>query len=555
MNKSSPDCPVCHDSVPVTATECPNCGAALVVGEIAPSVSADDQTFHCSRCQGEYQAGARFCPHCGMAFKLDAQDEVHQGELLPMEEGPVKAETISSKTSVEVVVVPPKPVRSKRSSSSVREEKVKSKAAPPPPDSVKILSRGYPVDSSLPYICPACGYGFQELEQDFCPACQNVVVKEKAVVEKEFDQAQIDDFISAFDQEDGLESPVLAYLYRKQVKPALLEKYEPVVQRWSELLSQGSVAIPGRVENIPQNLEQILNASRSVLRLARIWASSGVGRYAVLAEARAEINEYLRDLMSRAYQLLGRYHSWRGTVGTNYREMESAYKQSQRVYRQAVSLQSQKSTEVGLLNQSATELLKMVLSYPEKFKKIGNDKNPLTAQDAPGFVQDRQSYDDYLVAYPFLQGRVESCREQLKHTQQRFQQSEQDLKKYLRVLETSKERRLREIEEEMKTLIRMHNETVRDLPGLKAQARTNAFFAPVIIGLISMAVLFFSGTPSITAFGVGIGAVAFSYSQGFSKEVFHGQVSSGTRIWKWAGFFLLSAGLFPLIVNWLATIF
>jgi hypothetical protein len=393
------------------------------------------------------------------------------------------------------------------------------------------------------------------LEQDFCPACQSAIGKEKAVFEKEFDQSQVDDFISAFDQEEGLELPVLAYLYRKQITPALLEKYEPIVQRWGELLSQGSVAIPGRVENTLPNLEQILSASQSAFRLARIWASSAVSRYAVLAEAREEINEYLRDLMCRAYQLLGRYHSWRGTVGGNYQEMESTYKQSQRMYRQAASLQSQKSPEVGLLNQSATELLRMVLSYPEKFKKVGNDQNPITAQAAPGFEQDRQSYEEYLAAYSFLQERVESCRRQLKLTQQKFQQSRQELEKYVQALETSKERRLREIEEEMKTLIREHDESVHDLPELKAQARNRAIWAPIVIGFACMAVLFFSHMSNIIVFGVGIGALAFSYLNGFSKEVFHGQVSPWIRALKWAGFFLLLAGLFPLFIEWLAFVF
>jgi hypothetical protein len=61
--------------------------------------------------------------------------------------------------------------------------------------------------------------------------------------------------------------------------------------------------------------------------------------------------------------------------------------------------------------------------------------------------------------------------------------------------------------------------------------------------------------PGITIFGVGLGAVAFSYFQGFSKETFHGQVLPGVQILKWGGALLLGAGLLPLIEEWISVMF
>ena len=503
-------CPICTESVPPTATECPNCGAALTVEQPPP-------------------------------FVIEEKMEVAE-------------ESVASEVTIEAEPPPVKPARSKKVSSPVR-KKAEKKKPEPSRESVKILSHGYPFDPSLPFVCPLCGYGFHDLEQDVCPACQSAVAKEKAAIEKEIHQTRVDDFVSTFDREEGLDESVLAYLYRKQVKPALLERYEPVAQKWTELFAQGSVSIPGGNADTKPNLDRLLGASQAMFRLARLWVSAEVTRYAVLPEARLEINECLRDLLCRAYQIQGQYHSWRGARGTDYRGMESAYEQSQRMYRKAADLQSKLSPETQSLNQSAIELLRMALSYPEKYQKAGKGKNLITAEGAPGYEQDKQTYEAYLTAYSSLEKRVEDCREHLKLAQKNFQENIRKLDKRVEDLEEEKTKKAEAIEQESKDIAQEHALAVRDLPGRKASAQTWAMWMPVIIGLASVGVLFASDLTALTAFGVGLGAVVFSYFHGFSKETFHGQVLPGVQIMKWIGVLLLLAGLFPLFEEWMSIAF
>jgi len=292
-----------------------------------------------------------------------------------------------------------------------------------------------------------------------------------------------------------------------------------------------------------------------MFRLARLWVSAEVTRYAVLPEARLEINECLRDLLCRAYQIQGQYHSWRGARGTDYRGMESAYEQSQRMYRKAADLQSKLSPETQSLNQSAIELLRMALSYPEKYQKAGKGKNLITAEGAPGYEQDKQTYEAYLTAYSSLEKRVEDCREHLKLAQKNFQENIRKLDKRVEDLEEEKTKKAEAIEQELKDIAQEHALAVRDLPGRKASAQTWAMWMPVIIGLASVGVLFASDLTALTAFGVGLGAVVFSYFHGFSKETFHGQVLPGVQIMKWIGVLLLLAGLFPLFEEWMSIAF
>ena len=298
--------------------------------------------------------------------------------------------------------------------------------------------------------------------------------------------------------------------------------------------------------------EQVLKASQSVFRLARIWGSPEVAHYAVTAEARAEINEYLLDLIGRAYQLLSRYHSWKGRGAGSQREMENAYQQASSMIRQAVALKAEKFQDVGLVNQSASELLRMVLSYPEKFQKVGKGKNPISSRDAPGCEQDRRSYEDYLTTYPLLQERVESCRSHLKRTQSEFQRMTKELNKRIQSLDADKERALEKMEKERKQHIQKRDKTVALLPAMKSEAVNRATWAPVGIGLVSWVILALSNVTWLTALGVGLGSVALSYSHGFSKEVFHGEIPVWLNGLRWAGLIALFSGLAPLIGDWIA---
>lgn len=503
MNENpSSSCPICTEPIPPTATECPNCGAALTV-EPSPSFVVE--------------------------------------EIMEVAE-----ETVASDVTIEAEPPPVKAGRVKKAAPHTREKAAKQKPAPPR-ESVKILSHGFPFDPSLSFICPNCGFGFDDLEQDVCPTCQGAIAKEKAASEIGEHQKLVDGFVLPFDREEGLDDSVLAYLYRKQVKSALMERYEPVAKKWTELFLHGSVAIPGRNVDTKPNLDRLLDGSRAALRMARLWVSPAVARYAVAAEARLEINEYMRDLLCRAYQILGQYHSWRGARAGKYRDMEAAYQQAQLMVRKAAEMQSKLSSETQALNQTAAELLRMALSYPEKYQKVGKGKNLIVGEGAPGYEQDKQAYEEYLAAYSSLEKRVDDCRENLKSAQKNFQENIRKLDKRVEDLEDSKVKKGKAIEKELKEITRKHSLAVFNLPGRKASAQTWATWMPVIIGLASVGVLFASDLSALTVFGVGLGAVAFSYFHGYSKETFHGQVLPGVQFLKWIGFFLLLAGLLPLL--------
>ncbi len=512
----SSSCPICTEPVPPNATECPNCGAALTV-EPSPAFVVEEA-----------------------AKGVEIREEAGEAEKPEAAETPMEAE--------------PPHVKAGRVKKSAREKVVKQKSEPQR-ERVEILSHGFPFDPSLPFICPNCGFGFDEPEQEVCPACQSAIAKEKATSEKEIHQTRVENFVEPFDREEGLEDPVLAYLYRKHVKPALMERYEPVTKKWADLFAQGSIAIPGRNVDTKPNPDRILDGSRAAMQMARLWVSPAVIHYAVASEARREINEYMRDLLCRAYQVLGQYHSWRGAQGGNYRDMEAAYQQSQLMIRKAAELQSKLSPETQSLNQSAAELLRMALSYPEKYQKVGKGKNPIIAEGAPGYEQDKQAYEEYLTAYSSLEMRVEDCREHLDLVHSSFEENIRNLEKRVEELEEEKQRKSKEAEKEAEEIKRKYALAVRVLPERKASAQAWAFWTPAIIGLVSVIALSLSELPGNTVFGVGLGAMALSYFHGFSKETFHGQALPGVQIIKWVGFFLLLWGLFPMFEEWLSIAF
>lgn len=546
----TPACPVCGEPVDAGLPECPNCGAALAV-----EASALPELPRCPHCQAECAPEARFCPACGKPLQeADAAAPKESAAEAALAARAVRGAAEQARAQPES--------RPKGSKASPRVSRPARQVDPPPrrasspKKQANYPGAGTPADPAGEQVCPVCGYAFRGAEQQRCMGCEVFIYPSDAQAQGQAVREQVEAFVSAFDREQGLEPPVLAYLYRKQVKPALLELHDALAAVWKQHMAQGSIIIPGR--EYPELLaeEAFLADSRAALTLARLWASEAVQRYVVLPEARVEVEAYLLDLMARAYQCLGRYHSARAARAETQADMQKVYEKAQWCCLQAQALNPQIDPEVAALTAAGVELARLALSYPLRYTRLKGQKNPIPVR----MESDHAAYQEYLGAYDNLRERLQAALSQAHEASERFGLLQASLETQRQVLEREEAQAREHFEQERQAAREAHGRATAILPEARRGAVNAAIWTP--LGAACLVVFIMSASQAEILqelpwvnWALGAGSVFAGYLHGYSRNMFHGQVPDWLNALKWLAIMAMLAGLLPLFGDWLAMMF
>ena len=204
-------------------------------------------------------------------------------------------------------------------------------------------------------LCNNCGYAFDiSIVEDsvICPACGHTlsVEESRAVQTNEMEQAQ--KFASQFDLSMDLDLNIRYHEYRRRVRPHLEEMYNVQCQMWEQVISTGSVISPLNSPKDEEEKIQILNVIKSLFSAVRFWNYVVARAFIVsgypenifsaptkqmpleifrkisvtipLDEERYR-SKYINGLLGRAYQLLGLYHTIKGSQADEHEDMKTSY--------------------------------------------------------------------------------------------------------------------------------------------------------------------------------------------------------------------------------------
>lgn len=530
-------CPVCGEKVAAQAFECPNCGTILFFPERTIESSTEAERAP----EEEILLERGQLPGSVEVSLLQATEETAQQESASKPAGKTRKR---SKTTN---------VKTRRKQEHSLNEHIHNLVEP---ESSAIL----PVSSSLLGICTNCGHGISDLKQEYCPACGNLLFPANVLAQRDAFFLRAENFISAFDRDPDLPEAVLAYLYRKQVKPALLNEYKRVSSEWKRLTETWIVIAPGYKS--PHSEEEILAACRALFDLARLWSTDLVRHYVVLPHDRAESDAYVYDLLARAYQLLGLYHSHRGAEYNSYYQMSQKYNEAQRNYLQARYMLSVTgladafatlSSDVRRVVDAGLDLLSMILSYPTTYTSV-NDKNPIPSEFKAAF----EAYGSYLTIYSSVKELVRQASDKGQLYLQEALQAFQNLTAALEMSIQQEKHQLDMIDEDKKQVAQKWQETILqlDAQGKKILRWTwlMPFLAIVLTASIALLVssdYYFDEMWAPLLFLV-IGSVGFGYVEGLLNRLFRSQVPIWGQILRWFVLIILLSSLFWLfsVIFW-----
>ena len=280
-------------------------------------------------------------------------------------------------------------------------------------------------------ICPQCGYGFTlEGESVVCPACGTEI--KRFLGEKEVNmrlQAALG-FIESYHFDRGLSMDVKAFLYRKTVKPDLLPKYEEMVREWETSLEKGSVVPPTSWEEERPDKKKALATIKNLMDFVAMWESPALNEYVVELDERRERKKRVAGLEGRAFQLLGLYHSLRGSEGQTNEQMVSHYETASGWFERSKEALITGEPELAPAAGFSKQFTDVILQFP----RIPQGEIPeidIQPQLGPGIEADLVRYHDYEGLLVRIQEMLNHLKEEAHNTLDNVKDKIEEIKQCL----------------------------------------------------------------------------------------------------------------------------